>query len=503
MLGFLREIAGRCLPQTMRGRGRGSRNSNCRLAVECLQERVLPSTNLVFVNPGHQLVIRGTTGNDVVQISQTPGQLRVDYNGQTFRFASKGVNVIDFNGQAGDDRFTNSSSVSVLANGGLGNDTLTGGTGNDRLLGGAGDDSLFGGGGNDALFGQNGNDVIQGGIGDDSIAGGAGNDDLQGQGGIDDITGDDGNDLIRGGNGDDHLHGGRGDDRLFGQNGNDHLFGEDGDDRIRGESGNDDLHGGIGDDHLWGDDGDDHLNGDLGKDFDDGGAGQDTAFDLSGDSSSGCEVRHDHNGDELYAQLTGPGTALGQAKFETEVEHGVTQKKLELQISGASSNQSFAVVVDGVVVGQLVTNNLGNAAVELRSGSLQVAAGSTVLVRDSLGNVLVSGSFGFEAEDAENEITLLANLSGSGAALGSAKFESGHDNGTAPTELEVKIKSGPASQTLNVLVDGNIVGQITTDAAGTGELTLTNLTFEVQVGVTLDVKDLAGNVILAGTFQSV
>ncbi|MBB4477884.1 metal-binding protein [Rhizobium etli] len=70
---------------------------------------------------------------------------------------------------------TGSSGNNVITTG-AGNDTISGGDGADTLNGGAGNDRLNGGVGNDALNGGDGNDRISGDVGNDVIKGGAGND---------------------------------------------------------------------------------------------------------------------------------------------------------------------------------------------------------------------------------------------------------------------------------------------------------------------------------------
>lgn len=223
--------------------------------------------------------------------------------------------------------------------------------------------------------------------------------DLQGQNGTDSISGDDGVDLLQGGNGDDTLHGGVGNDRLFGQVGVDKLFGDQGNDRLDGGVGNDDLNGGTGNDALLGGAGDDSLDGDLGKDSVDGGGGHDSATNLSGDSSRGCEVGHQHDQNALVSSLTGATSAFGQAKFQSETEHGNTRNEFELQIAGAPANQTLNVLVDGAAVGQVVTDASGNGELQLKDSSFLVVNGSTVNVNDSTGATVVTGTFAFQAED--------------------------------------------------------------------------------------------------------
>lgn len=67
----------------------------------------------------------------------------------------------------------------------------------------------------------------------------------------------------------------------------------------------------------------------------------------------------------------------------------------------------------------------------------------------------------------------------------------------------MRIKNSVANQTYDVVVNGNSVGQITTDDSGGGEFKLTNPSFDVQSGSTLAVNDSLGNLLVGGTFGAI
>jgi Ca2+-binding RTX toxin-like protein/Mg/Co/Ni transporter MgtE len=182
--------------------------------IEELERRQLMAGD-VRVQFGH-LWINGGQRSDVAEVSydQTGSNLVVNLNGQSQSFVAAGIQNIVFNGGIGDDTFVNRTSLTSMAYGGDGNDSLSGGSGIDNL------------------YGQAGDDVLAGNTGDDRLAGGIGNDKLYGG---------DGNDLVNAGDGDDYLAGGAGDDQLT------------------GGAGNDGLHGGAGLDHLWGQVGQDRF----------------------------------------------------------------------------------------------------------------------------------------------------------------------------------------------------------------------------------------------------
>jgi Ca2+-binding RTX toxin-like protein len=229
---------------------------------------------------------------------------------------------------SGNDKATNRTTLTMLARGGSGKDTLTGGPGRDSLFGGTGADRLYGLGEFDYLFGEDGNDALSGGAGNDYLQGGKGNDREFGGAGDDSysqgyetsaadadllsggagrdmvsysgrtraitadsdgVKGDDGRkgegdtivsaEFIVGGLGNDHLYGTDGPDHLSGLAGNDTILGRGGDDsledyagvnRIEGGAGNDVIHGGRDNDTLIGGAGADQLFGDAGADYLDG-----------------------------------------------------------------------------------------------------------------------------------------------------------------------------------------------------------------------------------------
>jgi hypothetical protein len=185
-----------------------------------------------FDQASRTVTIVGSEGADVAEIRQQGADVVVSLNAASGQFSRTiGVGAVDrivFTGLAGNDTFTNQSSIPSRASGGPGADVLRGGEAGDELSGGGGDDQVFGAGGIDALSGGAGNDVMVGGRGNDAI------------------RGDDGDDSIRGAGGGDTLNGGKGSDELFGGAGGDMLDAGDGDDQLDGEVGGDRLIGGQG-----------------------------------------------------------------------------------------------------------------------------------------------------------------------------------------------------------------------------------------------------------------
>jgi Ca2+-binding RTX toxin-like protein len=120
------------------------------------------------------LVVRGTSGDDVIDIRSTgtPGQIQVSIRSATFTlkkiYAGNFSRILVY-GRTGNDQITVQSAVKLPA----------------LLFGGAGDDNLQAGGGPTALVGGDGNDRLQGGSGRDLLVGGRGGDRLSSGGGDD------------------------------------------------------------------------------------------------------------------------------------------------------------------------------------------------------------------------------------------------------------------------------------------------------------------------------
>jgi Ca2+-binding RTX toxin-like protein len=232
------------------------------------------------------VVIDGGAGNDAATVEVVNGNsVRATLNTQQAMFALSVVERIRFLGRAGNDQFTNSTSIDSAAFGHKGNDILRGGNGHNWIQGGEGSDNLFGGDRNDVLRGRNGDDYIEGRGNHDRLFGSFGVDTLIGGDGLDAVFGDAGNDILRGGNGNDRIFGGVDNDTIYGGDGNDRLDGGSGSDGISGELGNDEIHGGedhdlinggVGADTIGGDTGNDVLNGNEGNDMLLGGFGDDT-----------------------------------------------------------------------------------------------------------------------------------------------------------------------------------------------------------------------------------
>jgi len=198
-----------------------------------------------------------------------------------------------------------------VAQGGLGDDTITDPATGGQLDGGLGDDTITSTGGGATLFGREGSDLLNGGAAADALKGGDGSDILQGGGGDDTLDGGLGADVLGGGDGTDtadyagrvapltvtlddvsndgepseydnvlsdveNVHGGWGNDSITGSASDNILTdGSAGNDVLDGQGGNDTLIATGGADTLLGGDGNDVMLGGTGNDSFTGGAGVD------------------------------------------------------------------------------------------------------------------------------------------------------------------------------------------------------------------------------------
>lgn len=133
------------------------------------------------------LTIDGTSGDDIIRVSQRGGQFTVREAGVApFSGLAAEVGEIIVRGGDGNDRIRlNRVIIPAVIDGGAGDDRIYGGEDDDLILGGEGTDRLFGRGGHDEIDGGAGDDLLSGEAGDDDLIGGAGADRLSGGRGFD------------------------------------------------------------------------------------------------------------------------------------------------------------------------------------------------------------------------------------------------------------------------------------------------------------------------------
>lgn len=177
------------------------------------------------------MVYTGTTASTITRVTLSGTTFTVDDNGPVtagigctavagdptqvrctaFKEPTTGVlKRFTVKASSGNDTVFNATAVGMIADGGIGNDTMHGSvTGGDALSGGTDTDKLVGNGGNDSLSGGSGTDLLEGGGAQDFLQGGSGDDTMRGGDGDDTFhagfgelnAGLDGSDTIDGGPG--------------------------------------------------------------------------------------------------------------------------------------------------------------------------------------------------------------------------------------------------------------------------------------------------------------
>jgi len=248
------------------------------------------------------------------------------------------------------------------------------------------------------------------------------------------------------------FHGGNGDDsftnetaiaaKADGGNGNDTLTGGDGDDWLKGGNGEDQLDGGAGNDRLDGGNKNDVLVG---------GDGDDTLKSVNGDDQLDGGAGND-------VLLAGPGQDV--------VSGGLGNDDLS---GGPGDDQLFGGLGDDTLDGGSGTDTLDGG-----SGNNHLSNGEVV------GSTSV----------------FTATLTGPGGATGEAEYNA------VTGELQFEVHGAPANTDLKVLVDGQQVGTVTTDASGAAQADLTGLALTVADGTPISLTDPTDVSVLDGTFDA-
>ena len=260
-----------------------------------------------FISVGGGVALAdGGAGNDEIYGGTGTQQTLLGNAGNDTIYGKNTAIVMDENDEPSLD---DNENVSVILDGGAGNDVMYAGTGGGLMLGDAGNDKLYGDAGSDTLYGGAGADTLDGGAGADVLYGYMvySTEDMTEKEAKAATTAEtkDGADVINAGAGNDTVYGGYGNDKLYGDAGNDTLYGGMGNDTIEGGDGNDEIYGYEAYEEtdedaakLAAKDGADVLKAGAGEDTLDGGAGADKLYGGEGTS----ELYGGLGNDTLYAE---------------------------------------------------------------------------------------------------------------------------------------------------------------------------------------------------------
>lgn len=252
---------------------------------------------------------------------------------------------------------------------------------------------------------------------------------------------------IDGGNGHDRIQGGSGDDEIFGGNGHDELRGGAGNDAVFGGGGNDRLVGEAGDDLLAGEGGGDLVRGGAGADSLQGGDGHDELF-----GDEGADWLQGDNGND----------ALRGGQGDDRLKGGAGRDDLN-----------------------------GNAGQNLLDG-------------DEGRNTLKNGELvDFEAPPpppAEFQ-PLFAGLDGGlTGGVGQAVYERQTSPGGLETFLHITVQGVPANATIDIAVNGTVIGQLHSDGDGFAEVKFSTIVDEPgELALPSNFNPTANDTISVGT----
>ncbi|MFO0946794.1 MAG: DNRLRE domain-containing protein [Planctomycetota bacterium] len=417
------------------------------------------STNVVgYEVLGGNLIWYGTSGADEVQFEQLDATtIRVTETLLAGVIVSNSWDVINVTGQlqafthAGGDAVDGSlvTTISILARGGAGDDTLRGGQAADEIDGEADNDLAFGDLGDDVVDGGSGDDILYGDLSDalaaslsysvlgsDSVYGGVGDDTLYGDGdggeGVGDlIEGDDGEDTIFGdgaeghGNAADTIHGGADDDTIYGDGvgsvgAADLIFGDAGNDTIVADgskgkkTANDTIYGGSGDDSIKADGGEgaaDQIHGEAGNDLIDTGGGNDLADGgadddilLGGDGAEGAaDTLLGGDGRDFLVGDRGTPTVKSTAAAADSLVGGfgedIILAGIYLPFNSLSVQAIHSEWVSSRTYSERVANISGTGVGARNNGSDFLEIGTTVTNDHVAPPAVVDSAFGEEDQD--------------------------------------------------------------------------------------------------------
>ena len=196
----------------------------------------------------------------------------------------------------------------------------------------------------------------------------------------------------------------------------------------------------------------------------------------------------------LTATLTDAtsGAAANVTYKSYTASDGTTETEFKASVTGADANTTLDVAVDGTVVGQITTDDNGAGSLELSSNPddsdeqqlpadfpTTIADGSAVTVGLLSGTLAVPTSIGggcHGGDGGESDHTRLSTplTDSSSSATGGAVYSTHTYDGTTTTRFAVRVRGATADSTLDVAVDGTVVGQIMTDGNGNGSLVLSS-----------------------------
>jgi Ca2+-binding RTX toxin-like protein len=264
------------------------------------------------------------------------------------------------------------------------------------------------------------------------------------------------------------IHGGVGNDRIHGGGGNDTIYGDKGNDWAWGGSGDDIVHGDAGNDHVFGDTGLDQVFGDLGQDAIVGGDDDDQLF-----GGGGHDRLHGGNGNDELSGEAGKDQLYGELGDDLLLGGGDNDK-----LWGGDGND----VIKGDAGNDHLNGGLGDDLLDGDTGKNHFRDGFVV--------------------DLDQQLIAPLTNSLSLAAAGEARLTQVVVNGAVQLQFQVSVVGAAPGETLNVSVDGSVIGTIMTDAttgAGSATFDPTTLAEPIDEGSLIEIGPDSSLVVISGT----
>jgi Ca2+-binding RTX toxin-like protein len=265
--------------------------------------------------------------------------------------------------------------------------------------------------------------------------------------------------VINGGAGNDRIHGGGGSDTIHGDKGNDWAWGGSGDDVVHGDAGNDHVFGGAGLDQLFGEGCHDALAGEGDDDQLFGGAGHDRLRGGDGNDQMWGEAGKD----QLYGELGD-----------------------DLLIGGGDNDKLWGGDGNDTIKGDAGNDHLNGGP------------GDDLLDGDSGKNHFRDGF----VVDLDQHLVASLTRSDTNAAAGEARLTQVVVGGVVQTQFQVSVVGAALGETLNVSVDGMLIGTLMTDpttGAGSATFDPSLLSVVVDEGSLIEIGPDLSLVVIRGT----
>ena len=213
---------------------------------------------------------------------------------------------------------------------------------------------------------------------------------------------------------------------------------------------------------------------------------------LAGFDSGGQGCQGSSQSSTLTTALTGANGASGAVTFTSNGSS--SDNTLTVSVTGLTASSTYTVMSGTTTLGTITTDANGQGKLSVSDLSPALVAGAAITVTDSSSATVLTGTL------ANAKTTLTAALTGATGTSGSVTFKS--DSVTGDNSLSVKVSGLKASSTYTVVSGTTTLGSLTTDASGTGTLSVSDLSPALAAGAVITVLDADAATVLSGTLAT-